>query len=262
MELLSYIKKIWAARFFWLHLARAELKYKFRRSRLGLLWTMVNPLLLTLMMTLILGNLLNVDMGQYAPYVFSGMIVWGFLSSAIVGGANSLLSSEPYVKQYSQPLAIYPLKTNIVNIASFLLSLSGLLLWILFTNPSNLPISLLVLPVSTLCLFILGWPLTILVSFLGVKYRDISQVLPLIMQLAWYVSPVFFRPQMFQSRNLEIFFEFNPITHILNLVRAPALNGELPTPLDFGYVLGIAFLLYIIAALRIRRSERTLIFFF
>src|SRR5690349_22600377 len=90
-----YLRGIWTSRYFWLHLARAELKYKFRRSRLGLLWTMVNPLVLMLMIAFIFGNLFNIPMSEFAPYVFSGLIVWDFITGSVLGGCNSLLVSEP-----------------------------------------------------------------------------------------------------------------------------------------------------------------------
>ena len=258
----NYLRGIWAARYFWLHLAQAELKYKFRRSKLGLLWTMVNPLVLTLMMALIFGNIFNVPMRDFAPYIFSGMLVWEFLISSVVGGCNSLLSSEGYIKQFKHPFAIYPLKSTLVNITSFLIALCGLALWMLFVHPANLLISTLFLPVTVICLFLLGWPLVILASFTNVKYRDFAQVIALVMQLVWYTSPVFLQPTMFKSASLMALFDNNPITHILNLVRAPMLYGQLPTPLDFLFVFGTAAVLYLAAILRIRAAEKTLIYYF
>src|SRR5689334_3087203 len=166
---MGYLQDIWTARYFWLHLARAELKYKFRRSRLGLLWTMVNPLVLMLMIAFIFGNLFNIPMSEFAPYVFSGLIVWDFITGSVLGGCNSLLVSEPYIKQFKHPFAIYPLKTTLVNVVTFLIAFLGLAIWILFTNPGNLVMGFVVLPITTICLLILGWPIAILTSFTNLK---------------------------------------------------------------------------------------------
>ena len=258
----NYLERIWSARYFYTYLARAELKYKFRRSRLGLLWTMVMPLVLTIMMTLILGNLLNVEMKDYAPYIFSGLLVWDFLMGSVVGGCNSLLVSEPYIKQYRHPFAIYPLKTTLVNITSFLIAIVGLAIWILFYKPMNLIVAIFALPVSALCLFVLGWPIATLTSFTNLKYRDFAQIATLGMQLLWYMSPVFFQPTMFKTASLQLLWQFNPVTHILNLLRAPMLYGSFPTLVDYGFVLGTAAILYLLAAIRIRNSEKTLIYYF
>jgi lipopolysaccharide transport system permease protein len=84
---MNYLQKIWSARYFWLHLARAELKYKFRRSKLGLLWTMINPLILSLIMAFIFSNLLKVSIRDFIPYVFSGLLVWEFLMVRLLEAA-------------------------------------------------------------------------------------------------------------------------------------------------------------------------------
>lgn len=262
MEPLSYIKKIWAARFFWLHLARAELKYKFRRSRLGLLWTMVNPLILMLMITLIFGHLFSIPMEDFAPYVFSGLVVWEFILGCALIGCNSLLASEAYIKQFRHPLVIYPLKTILVQTATFIISIQALFLWLLVTDSSNLLLGIITLPITAFCLFLIGWPIAILTSSINLKFRDFAQVLALFMQLLWYVSPIFFRADMFQTKQLIALLEYNPITHILNLVRAPLLHGSLPSAVDFLYVFAFAGLLYALAIWRMKYAEKTLIYYF
>lgn len=258
----KYLQSIWRARYFWLHLARAELKYKFRRSKLGLLWTMINPLVLTLMMVLVFGNIFNIPMKDFAPYVFSGLLVWDYLLGSVLGGCNSLIVSEGYVRQFKHPLAIYPLKTTIVNIVTLLIALIGLVLWILIINPANLILSALAIPLAIIMLAVLGWPISILTAFTNIKYRDFGQVIGLVMQLIWYMSPVFLQTSMFKSVNLSNLVEYNPVTHVLNLIRAPLLFGRFPTLIDVAFVLGTAIIFYIAAILRIRAAEKTLIYYF
>ena len=258
----DYFKKIWAARYFWLHLARAELKYKFRGSRLGLLWTMINPLILMLMITLIFGNLFDIPMADFAPYVFSGIIIWQFLQGTAVSGCNSLLVSEAYIKQFPHPMPIYPLKTTLVELATFIIAIQGLYIWMLFSNPANLWLTILTLPITVICLALLGWPIAILTSSINLKYRDFAQILVITMQLVWYISPVFFKPDMFRARELVALLEYNPITHILNLVRAPLLYGTLPSLVDFAYVFGCIIILSALAIGHMRRVERTLVYYF
>lgn len=257
-----YLHAIWDARYFWLHLANAELKYKFRRSRLGLLWTMINPLVLMLMITLIFGNLFGIPMQDFAPFVFSGLVVWEFVLSTALGGCTSLLVSEAYIKQFRHPLVIYPLKTTLVQVATFLIAIQALFLWMLATDRSHLLIAVLTLPLTAICLFVLGWPIAILTSSIHLKYRDFAQALTLLMQLLWYMSPVFFKPEMFKTPELALLLEYNPVTHILNLVRAPLLHGTLPSFADYGFIFGLAALLYLLAIWRMSRVEKTLIYYF
>ncbi|MDK2980808.1 MAG: lipopolysaccharide transport system permease protein [Chloroflexota bacterium] len=258
----NYLSRIWAARYFWLHLARAELKYKFRGSRLGLLWTMLNPLILMLMITFIFGNLFNIPMTDFAPYVFSGIVIWQFIQGTALNGCNSLLVSQAYIKQFPHPMVIYPLKTTLVELATFLIASLGLFLWMLVSDPANLGLTLLTLPITVLCLALLGWPLAILTATINLKYRDFAQILVIVLQLVWYMSPVFFRVDMFKTPQLIALLEYNPITHILNLVRAPLLNGVLPSAVDFAYVFVCILILSLLAIWHMRRVERTLIYYF
>jgi len=223
---------------------------------------MLYPLLLTLMMAVILGSLFKVEVKNFAPYVFSGLIVWEFLVGSVISGCQSLIVSEAYIKQYNHPFAIYPLKTTLVNIYSFLLALPGLALWIFFLQPRNLLVSLAALPVSIILLFLLGWPIVLIVSFINLKYRDFGQISGLVMQLIWYMSPVFYDIKMINSTLLTNLIEINPVTHILNLLRAPMLYGQFPSLLDYGYVFCTMLIFYLAAILFISRSEKTLIFYF
>lgn len=215
-----------------------------------------------LMITLIFGNLFGIPMQDFAPYVFSGLIVWEFILGSALAGCNSLLVSEAYIKQFRHPLAIYPLKTTLVQVATFMIAVQAMFLWLLVTDSTNLLLGVITLPITIICLFLLGWPIAILTSSVNLKYRDFAQVLGLIMQLLWYMSPVFFMPEMFRARQLVALLEYNPVTHILNLVRAPLLEGSLPSAIDFGYVFGLIILLYALAIWRMRRVEKTLIYYF
>lgn len=258
----QYFNKVWASRYFWVYLAQAELRYKFRRSKLGILWTMIYPLMLTMMMSLIFGNLLNVPMREFAPYVFSGLLTWEFIVSSVMGGCNSLLVSEGYIRQYKQPFAIYPLKTTLVNTYTFLVALPGLALWILFIYPANLLVGLMALPFSIILLMLIGWPVALIFSFINLKYRDFGQVSGLILQLIWYGSPVFYDPKMFNSEKVIFLLQLNPVTHILNLVRAPLLYGRFPDLVDYAFAAGTAMFFYSIAIYMIVRLEKTLIYYF
>lgn len=257
-----YLQSVWEARYFWVHLTSAELRYKFRRSRLGLLWSVIHPIMLSLIMGVVFSSLLRVQTIDFIPYVFSGLIVWDFLLRSVVDGCNSLVSSEQYIKQFKQPLVIYPLKTTLVNIITFSLALVAVFLWMLFFYPQNIWVSLVAIPLATVLLVIIGWPIAIITSCINLKYRDFAQVMALVMQAIWYVSPVFFKTSMFPNSSLLVLLDLNPITHILNLVRAPILHGQFPAMLDFGYVFVVTIVLYILAYLTIRANEKTLVFYF
>lgn len=253
---------IYETRYFWIHLSKAELKYKFRRSKLGIMWTFLNPLLLTLLMTVVFGTVFKMSYTDYAPYILSGLIVWDVLSSAVISGGSAIMVSESYIRQCNHPIIIYPLKSALVNTASFLIAMNALLIWILFTAPNNILMGIITIPLTTIFYFLLSWALIIIASFINTKFRDYQQVMALVMQALWYVSPVFFRGEMFTSnKSLQLLFNLNPITHILNLVREPFLYGRFPSVMSYLYVTIVILLVWFIAIIKLKKEEKTMIFY-
>lgn len=258
----EYIKRVYDTRYFWTHLAKAELKYKFRRSKLGILWTFLNPLLLTLLMTIVFGTVFGMSYTDYAPYILSGLIVWELLSVSVIGGGNSFLTSEAYIRQCSHPIIIYPLKSALVNVGGFLIAINALIIWMLFVAPQNIILGIITIPLTTILYFLLSWGIVSTASFINTKFRDYPQVMSLVMQALWYISPVFFRGEMFTSNEyLEMLFNWNPVTHILNLVREPFLYGRVPSVMSYIYTIVVIIIVWIIAIINIRKHEKGIIFY-
>ena len=119
---------IWAARYFWMHLAMADLRARWRRSFFGVLWSMLQPLGTALLLAIVLARLLQQDIRSYAPYVISGMIVWDFVMAVSTGGALSFVQADAYIKHFRHPLAIYSLRTVIANLT--VLGLASVLMFV------------------------------------------------------------------------------------------------------------------------------------
>lgn len=261
-SLRQYLKNIYNTRYFWTHLAKSDLKYKFRRSKLGILWTVLNPLLLTLLMTIVFGTIFKISYTTYAPYILSGLIVWELLTSSVIGGSSAILAGECYIRQFNHPVSIYPLRAALVNTISFLIAQIALIIWLIFMYPENIILGIITLPLTTIIYFLVSWPIVIISSFMGTKYRDYPQVMTLVMQALWYVSPVFFSVDMFQSNKLvQAFFSQSPVTHFLNLIREPYLYGRLPSYADYLYVLATMIILFICAIVKVYRNEKDIIFY-
>jgi lipopolysaccharide transport system permease protein len=116
MSAADYIRGIWAARYFWVHLALSDLRSRWRRSFFGILWTIIQPLALTLLIAIVFGKIFHTDIADYAPYILSGMIVWDFITASAVGGSLTFVQADAYIKQCRHPLAIYSLRTVLTNL--------------------------------------------------------------------------------------------------------------------------------------------------
>ena len=250
------------ARYFVALQARIDLKNKFRRSKLGILWICVTPLCLTLIMSFVFGAAFGQDIVTYAPYVLSGILCWDVFSISWVAGSNTLIGSAPYIQQFNHPVVIYPLKIAIVEIISFLISMIALCVWTLFINPVYTLLGILFLLPAMVVYFFFGWSSVIISSFIGAKYRDYPQVAGLLLQTLWYLSPVFFQESMFESSPyLRILFRVNPVTHMLAMIRQPFLYGRVPSPVNYAASMAFVAVIALIAFLVNRRSARDIIFY-
>jgi lipopolysaccharide transport system permease protein len=199
---------------------------------------------------------------EFATFIFSGLITWELLNGAVLSGSISLLSAESYIRQRKLPYAIYPLRTAIVLFCLFLIAFVGLAIWSVSYKPAVFNWSWLSLIPSFASLFLLVWPIAVICAFMHTKFRDFSQVMALVTQAIYYLSPVFLYPSILRAGHLDYLVDYNPIAHVLNLIRAPLLEGYFPSPGDYLYTLGTALAFGLIAAWKIRREEATLIFYF
>ncbi len=258
----EYWIKIYKTRYFWSHLAKCELKARFRRSKLGLLWTVLQPLFLTMIMAFVFSTIFRQPLGEYAVYILSGMVVWNMINAGIIAGGSSILSAEQYIRQFNHPITIYSLRSAVLNIVTFLIEFIALVIWIAISNPTNLLWGILTLPLNIILFFALSWSLTTIAGFTNCKYRDYPQVMGLIMQTLWYMSPVMFQQSVFNSNKyLQLLYEFNPITHILNLIRKPMLYGQLPDGYDYLYVILSVICFAAFAYYIHNKNEKKIIFY-
>ncbi|OJW47785.1 MAG: ABC transporter permease [Alphaproteobacteria bacterium 41-28] len=259
--MINYISGIWDARYFWVHLSLSDLRSRWRRSFFGIFWSMIQPLGITLLISFVFSRLFNTDITRYAPHVLSGIIIWEFLVASVTGGALSFLQADAYIKQCKHPLAIYPLRTVLAALMMLMMASVPLIGWILFIMPENLGLcwisALLAFPI----LLLIAWPLSTFMAYIGVRFRDLVPALTLILQALWFVSPVYFEVKMFRAAGLDNFVDYNPIYHLLQIIRAPLLQGEWPTVENYSFCLITAIVFLILAIWLGSRAERRVIFY-
>jgi lipopolysaccharide transport system permease protein len=244
-----------------MHLALSDLRSRWRRSFLGAMWSVIQPLGMTILLAVVFSKLFHTDILTYAPYILSGIIVWEFVVACVTGGSLAFVQADAYIKQCKHPLAIYTLRTVIT--ALFVLCLASLALfgWAIVVLPQHFGWTWLAAMTIFPVLVLIFWPLTTLLAYVGVRFRDLPHATGLIMQALWFVSPVYFEAQMFRKGGLDALVDYNPVYHILQLVRAPLLEGQWPTLANYGFSLLTAALAALLAWLVGRRAERKVIFY-
>lgn len=258
---MGYIKKIWSARFFWRHLVSSDLRSKWRRSALGVLWGVIQPLGLTLLIAFVFGRVFGADIRTYAPYILSGIIVWEFITASISAGSMAFIQADQYIKQCNHPLAIYSLRTVLLNSYVMIVASMSLFLWIVIEFPQNFGLTWLSLLVVPIIYLVMLWPMATILAYAGTRFRDLQHVLGIVLQAIWFMSPVYLEERLFRSANLAPLLDHNPIYHMLELVRAPLLRGSFPTLTNYAYCLGFFIVALLLSILIGRRVERKIIFY-
>lgn len=259
--MIAYWEGIWDARYFWTHLALADLRSRWRRSFFGVLWSIIQPLGMTLLLALVFSKLFHSDIFTYAPYILSGIIVWECVTACVTGGALSFVQADAYIKQCKHPLAIYTLRTVLTSLIVLFLASIALFGWSAIVLPQHLGLSWLaafsIFPILGLIL----WPLATLLAYIGARFRDVPHATGLLMQALWFISPVYFEASMFRKGGLDALVDYNPVYHLLQLVRAPLLDGKWPTTANYVFPLLAAVLFTLLAWFVGRTAERKVIFY-
>lgn len=258
---MGYIADVWRARHFWWHLALADLRTRWRRSFLGALWSILQPLGMTLLLTAVFSRIFGSDVTKYAPYIFSGMITWEYVVSTVTNGSLAFVQADAYIRQTRRPLAIYTLRSALTGIMVFALASTGLVIWSLLVMPENFGWTWLAALAIFPLLLATGWGVASFLAYFATRFRDIPHALGLVMQALWFVSPVYFEADVFRKAGLAALVDWNPVYHLLEIVRAPLLRGEWPTAANFAWALGLAAGFGLAAWLAGRRLERKVIFY-
>lgn len=259
--MIDYFQRIWAARYFWTHLAMSDLRSRWRRSFFGIFWSMLQPLGLTVLVAFVFSRLLNSDVSRLAVHILSGLVVWEFAMAASVGGALSFVQADAYIKQCKQPLAIYSLRTVLAASVVLMVACVPLFGWALVVMPENFGPAWLATLTAFPVYFLVAWPLCSLIAFVAVRFRDLPYALGLMMQALWFASPVYFEASLFRNGGLDVLVDWNPIYHLLQLIRAPLIDGAWPSISNYLFGLGLALALTFAAWVVGRKAERTVIFY-
>src|SRR4029078_866185 len=102
-----YVLGIYESRYFWTHLAFSDLRSKWRRSFLGVAWSVVQPLGMTALLAVVFVKIFHQNIVELAPYILSGMIAWDFFMATLIGGSLSFVQADAHIKQYRHPLSLY-----------------------------------------------------------------------------------------------------------------------------------------------------------
>lgn len=247
---------IWAYRELLYILIWRDLKVRYRQTLLGVLWVMGQPLLTTLVFTVVFSQIARIDAGDlpYSVFVLSGLLPWGFFAAGVQGAANSLIGNANLITKVYFPRLLIPaanVMSGLIDLLVAGLVLAGMLAW----NRIAPAPTFVFLPLVILLAVVLTLALGLWVAALNVKYRDVRIMIPFVLQVWLFATPVLY-PRELLPEQWRAFAALNPMTGVVEGFRWCLFGGPLPL-LPLCSTLAFALIVLVAGALFFRRVERT-----
>ncbi len=204
-----------------------NLRRRYQRSLLGFLWSLLNPLAMMTIMTLVFSLFFHKDPRDFALYVFSGLLPWTFMSSTMVAGCGALVEADGYLKKMPIPKLVFPLVLVGTEFCNFSFSLFALVLLGAIIGLQCHP-TLLALPIAIMPTLVFTLGMTIILSVTTVYFRDVAHIVGVAFGGIFYLTPILYPVTSIPSR-LQGWYHYNPFVHFLNLYRDLICTGSMPS---------------------------------
>lgn len=242
----NYWQDIWRYRELFYILSWRDIKVRYKQTVIGAAWSIIRPLLTTIIFTVVFNKVAKLESPSAAPYalmVFAGMLPWQFFSNALAESSNSLIGNSNLITKVYFPRLIVPASSVITSLVDFAISfviLAGMLIIYRFLPPVNF----LLLPVFIVIAFITAFGTGLYITALNVKYRDFRYIIPFIIQFGLYITPVGFSSSIIPEQ-YRLWYYLNPMAGVIDGFRWSIL-GE-PFFLN-GFLISLAVSLFFLWA--------------
>lgn len=209
--------------YLWPVLGWQDIKQRYRRSVIGPFWLTLSYGALIAGMGPLYGRLLQQDLSTYLPYLAVGFIAWILISSLITEGCGAFIGAEGYITQMKLPFTVHVLRVVWRNTLIFLHNFVVVLLIMIIYQPP-LTWALLTVPLGIIVIAANGIWIGMVFGLLCARFRDFTQVVASVVQIAFFLTPVMWRPNMLGR--MQWAADWNPLHHLLEIVRSPLISGE------------------------------------
>jgi len=235
-----------------------NLRRRYQRSVLGFAWSLLAPLLMMIVLTLVFSLLFHRDPKSYGIFVFSGMLPWQFMSESIMASCTAITQAEAFMKKVYIPKIFFPLVTISTEFINFSLSLVSMIFLAMFVG-LQLHLTLLLLPVAMAITFAFIFGLGLSVSILTVYFRDFTHLVKVVLSCFFYLIPIVY-PMSLVPAKYQLIFSLNPFTYFIMLFRNLIYDGRVPSLESWLMSIGIALAASLIGLIILMKTEKDIIF--
>lgn len=216
-------------RFLLQNLIQRDIKVKYRRSTLGILWSVLNPLLMMFVLTMVFSYFFRFDIENYPVYILSGQLIFNYFTESTSMAMESVIGYAPLIKKVYVPKYIFPLEKTCFSFVNLCFSCIALIVVMLVTGAPFHPTMVLALyPMVTLFVFSLGVGLFLASS--SIFFRDIIHLWSVFTTALMYASAVFYPKSLLDGSIMQYLINLNPVYWYIDAFRQVVLRGEFFSP--------------------------------
>ena len=254
-----YWTDLWRYRELFYILSWRDIAVRYKQTVIGIMWAILKPFLTMVVFTVIFGSLAKLPSDGNVPYaimVYAAMLPWQFFSSSISESSNSLIGNTQLITKVYFPRIIIPISSVVTSFIDFLVSFAILILLMAYYRfaPSW---NILFLPFFLMIAFLTSTGIGLYITALNVKYRDFRYIIPFIVQLGLYISPVGFSSSIVPDK-FRLLYSLNPMVGVIDGFRW-AILGTKSTIYLPGFFMSIAVMLFflVLGIYKFRKMEKT-----
>lgn len=228
----KYIDNFLQYRFLLKELVKKGIKLKYRRSYLGIVWSMLEPLLTMIVLTIVFGTLYGNTDKTFPVYILTGRLLYSYYSLATKTALKSIRANSAMIKKVYVPKYLYPLSSVLFNYVIFLISLIVLAIvsLVLGVKPT---VYLLQAPIALILLLVFAYGSGMVLATIGVFFRDMEYLWSVVLMLIMYTCAIFYYPEKLLRSGWYWILKYNPLYCIIDIFRSSIFG----TQMNMGYLL-------------------------
>lgn len=222
-----YIKNFMKYRDLLSELVRRDIKIKYRRSFLGILWSLLNPLLMMLVLSIVFSYLFKSRVKNFAVYLLTGQIIFAFLSEATSVAMQSIIGNSSLIKKVYIPKYIFPMAKTLSSFVNLIFSLMAIVIMLIVTK-TKISWVILLFPVPLFYVLLFAMGVGLILAAYAVFFRDIIHLYGVLLMVWNYLTPIIY-PEEIVPHKYQFLIRMNPLYYLIKEFRDIVLYAKLPS---------------------------------
>lgn len=229
----------------WTYLSASDVKNRFRRSKLGIIWPILHQLMFSLGAGIIWAAVFHLRPVDFIPFLTLGFAIWGFIASSMTEGCSAFVVAHGYLKQLPLPQSIFIFRAMFTQFIFFAIGLFTALGILLYFGKLSMMGIIFALP-GFIILLTYAYGAIGSLAYLGLRYRDLQHGLTGVFSLLFVITPVIYPTDVLIKKGLSFAIFVNPFASLIEIVRYPILEGQFPSAMHYAISISFSSLLVLI----------------